>query len=176
MVIGSDTKAVLLTAGLIFLGGAAARGLEVPADGDVKGSARSPLRRHRPPGRVALQLRDAPARGLRGAQRLLDRVNLVAAFVPIVFFVGAIVGYTIHGWRRDTDNQFRDPVPGTHAFMWALIIGEIGGVVGIARRLRRRPDLRAWRRQPSSDLHANAGSISASRRFFGIAPTMVLAG
>ena len=43
--------------------------------------------------------------------------------------VGAIVGYTIHGWRRDTDNQFRDPVPGTHAFMWALIIGEIGGVV-----------------------------------------------
>ena len=33
----------------------------------------------------------------------------------------------IHGWRRDTDNQFRDPVPGTHAFMWALIVAEIGG-------------------------------------------------
>jgi len=56
-------------------------------------------------------------------------VNLVAAFVPIFFFVAAIVGYTMHGWRRDTDNQFRDPVRGTHAFMWALIVGEVGGTL-----------------------------------------------
>ena len=48
--------------------------------------------------------------------------------MPIAFFVGAIVGYCIHGMKRDTDNQFRDPVPGTHPFMWALIVGEIGGV------------------------------------------------
>ncbi len=54
-------------------------------------------------------------------------VNLIAAFVPIFFFVAAVVGYQIHGMRRDTDNQFRDPVPGTHPFMWALIAGEIGG-------------------------------------------------
>src|SRR6185312_5274760 len=40
-------------------------------------------------------------------------VNLIAAFVPIFFFAAAIVGYSIHGARRDTDNQFRDPVPGT---------------------------------------------------------------
>jgi hypothetical protein len=56
-------------------------------------------------------------------------VNLIAAFVPIFFFAGAIVGYSIHGWRRDTDNQFRDPVPGTHAFMYALIAGEVGGML-----------------------------------------------
>jgi len=56
-------------------------------------------------------------------------VNLVAAFVPIFFFVAAIAGYTVHGWRRDTDNQFRDPVRGTHAFMWALIAGEVGGTL-----------------------------------------------
>jgi hypothetical protein len=55
-------------------------------------------------------------------------VNLIAAFVPIFFFVAAIAGYQLHGMRRDTDNQFRDPVPGTDAFMWALIVGEIGGV------------------------------------------------
>ena len=35
----------------------------------------------------------------------------------------------MHGWRRDTDNQFRDPVRGTHAFMWALIAGEVGGTL-----------------------------------------------
>jgi choline-glycine betaine transporter len=56
-------------------------------------------------------------------------VNLIAAFVPIFFFVTAIAGYMIHGARRDTDNQFRDPVAGTTAFMWALMIGEIGGVL-----------------------------------------------
>ncbi len=56
-------------------------------------------------------------------------VNLIAAFVPIFFFAAAIAGYSIHGLRRDTDNQFRDPVSGTHAFMWALIVGEIGGML-----------------------------------------------
>jgi len=56
-------------------------------------------------------------------------VNLLAAFIPIFFFVAAITGYSIHGWRRDTDNQFRDPVAGTHPFMWALIVGEIGGML-----------------------------------------------
>ena len=33
----------------------------------------------------------------------------------------------LHGLRRDTDNQFREPVPGTHAFMYALIVAEIAG-------------------------------------------------
>ncbi len=55
-------------------------------------------------------------------------VNTIAAFAAIAFFVGAIAIYSFHGWRKDTDNQFREPVAGTHAFMWALIVAEIGGV------------------------------------------------
>ncbi|YCK39129.1 hypothetical protein ACNF49_35295 [Actinomadura sp. ATCC 39365] len=54
-------------------------------------------------------------------------VDLVAAGVVVVFFVAAIVSYALHGWRRDTNNQFRHPVRGTTAFMTALIVGEIGG-------------------------------------------------
>lgn len=54
-------------------------------------------------------------------------VNLLAAGAMTFYFFAAVVGYAVHGWRRDTDNQFRDPVPGTHAFMVALIASEIGG-------------------------------------------------
>jgi hypothetical protein len=56
-----------------------------------------------------------------------ETVNLIAAGALIFFFVAAIAGYAIHGWRRDTENQFADQVPGTHAFMTALIVAEIGG-------------------------------------------------
>ncbi|MGI9020997.1 MAG: hypothetical protein ACR2G3_09845 [Solirubrobacterales bacterium] len=56
-----------------------------------------------------------------------EAVNLVAALGVIVFFVGAIAGYAYHGFRRDTTNQFVDPVPGTHAYMWALIGVEMAG-------------------------------------------------
>ena len=54
-------------------------------------------------------------------------VDLTAASVVLLFFVAAIAGYTVHGVRRDTENQFVHPVPGTHVFMLLLIIGEIGG-------------------------------------------------
>lgn len=54
-------------------------------------------------------------------------VNVAAAFAAIAFFVAAIASYALHGWRRDTDNQFRDPVRGIGAFMAALAVGEIGG-------------------------------------------------
>ncbi|HEX8053047.1 MAG TPA: hypothetical protein VF517_08635 [Thermoleophilaceae bacterium] len=54
-------------------------------------------------------------------------VNLLAAGALVLFFAAAVFGYMVHGLRRDTDNQFRDPVPGTHAFMYALILAEIGG-------------------------------------------------
>lgn len=54
-------------------------------------------------------------------------VNLAAALVAIVFFVAAIASYTVHGFLRDTDNQFAHPVRGTHAFMVALVVAEIGG-------------------------------------------------
>jgi hypothetical protein len=54
-------------------------------------------------------------------------VNLIAAGAMAFYFFAAVVGYIVHGWRRDTDNQFRDPVGGTHQFMIALIVSEIGG-------------------------------------------------
>lgn len=54
-------------------------------------------------------------------------VDLIAASVVLVFFVAAVVSYTVHGFRRDTENQFVNPVPGTHLFMVSLIVGEIGG-------------------------------------------------
>jgi len=54
-------------------------------------------------------------------------VNLVAALAVIFFFVAAIAGYCYHGFKRDTTNSFVDPVRGTHGFMWALILVEIGG-------------------------------------------------
>jgi hypothetical protein len=53
--------------------------------------------------------------------------NLAASLVIISFFVAAIAIYCVHGYRRDTDNQFVDPVGGTRPFMAALIVGEIGG-------------------------------------------------
>jgi hypothetical protein len=54
-------------------------------------------------------------------------VNLLAAGAMTFYFYAAVAGYAWHGWRRDTDNQFRDPVPGLHAFMVALMATEIGG-------------------------------------------------
>lgn len=54
-------------------------------------------------------------------------VNLLAAGALAVYFYAAVVGYAMHGWRRDTDNQFRDPVSGLHAFMTSLIVAEIAG-------------------------------------------------
>jgi hypothetical protein len=54
-------------------------------------------------------------------------VNAAAAFTVIAFFVAAIGSYCWHGYARDTDNQLREPAAGTHAFMAALIVAEIGG-------------------------------------------------
>ena len=56
-------------------------------------------------------------------------VDLICAGILYFFFFGAVVGYALHGWQRDTDNQFRDPNPSAaavHGYMFALILGEIG--------------------------------------------------
>lgn len=62
--------------------------------------------------------------------------TLWAAGIPLLFFALAIGTYVLHGILRDTDNQLRKPyvlgrgrVPGMllHGFMWALVLGEIGG-------------------------------------------------
>lgn len=54
-------------------------------------------------------------------------VNLLAAGAMAFYFFAAVAGYAVHGRRRDTDNQFRDPVAGTRAFMNSLIVAEIAG-------------------------------------------------
>jgi hypothetical protein len=56
-----------------------------------------------------------------------ELVNLLAAGVMAFYFFAAVGSYAFHGWRRDTENQFRDPVAGTHLLMVTLIVGEIGG-------------------------------------------------
>ncbi len=56
-----------------------------------------------------------------------ELVNLLAAGAMGVYFYAAVGGYVLHGWRRDTDNQFRDPMRGTHLLMLSLIAAEIGG-------------------------------------------------
>ena len=53
--------------------------------------------------------------------------NVTAAAVVVVFFVGAIADYIIHGARRDTTNQFEHPTRGSQVSMALLIVGEIGG-------------------------------------------------
>jgi hypothetical protein len=54
-------------------------------------------------------------------------VNLLAAGAMTFYFFTAVATYSLHGWREDTENQYRDPVKGTHAFMITLILAEIGG-------------------------------------------------
>ncbi len=127
MELGADTRAVLLVAGLIFLwalvlGVWKYRGMSTSPDGlahpYVDVAHRAALLYSFATLLIAVFVE------LSGWSQTVD---LIAAFALIFFFVGAIVGYVIHGWRQDTDNQFRDPIPGTHPFMWALIVAEIGG-------------------------------------------------
>jgi hypothetical protein len=128
MEIGSDTKAVILAAGLIFLWALLLGVWKYRQMATSEDALAHPY----------VDIAHRAALLYSFATLLLATfvelsgfsvaVNLIAAFVPIFFFVAAITGYSIHGARRDTDNQFRHPVPGTHLFMWALIVGEIGGV------------------------------------------------
>jgi hypothetical protein len=127
MELGGDTKAVLLAAGLIFIW-ALLLGVwkyrQIAASPDAQAHVYVDIAH-----RAALMYSFATLL-IAAFVELSDwstAVNAIAAFGPIAFFVAAIAGYCVHGWRRDTDNQFRDPVRGTHAFMWALIAVEIGG-------------------------------------------------
>jgi hypothetical protein len=53
-------------------------------------------------------------------------VNSAAAGLLVLFFAIPVAVYMVHGLRRDTDNQWTNPPPGTHVFMFALIIAEVG--------------------------------------------------
>jgi hypothetical protein len=127
--LGGDTKAVLLAAGLIFIG---ALLLGVWKYRQMAAS----------PDGVAHPYVDTAHRAalLYSFATLLiatfvelsgwsTAVNLIAAFAVIAFFVGAVAGYVFHGISRDTDNQFREGEGpgGLHQFMWALIVVEIAG-------------------------------------------------
>jgi hypothetical protein len=54
-------------------------------------------------------------------------VNLLAAGALAFYFFAAVAGYALHGWRRDTTNQFHPPARGLRPFMTTLIVAEIGG-------------------------------------------------
>lgn len=125
--LGADTKAVLLAAGLMFLW---ALGL-----GIVKYRQMATSQTH-----LAHPYIDTAHRAalLYSFALLLvaafvelsawsTLVNLLAAGALTFFFVAAVASYVYHGLRRDTDNQFRDAVPGTHEYMVALILAEVVG-------------------------------------------------
>ena len=58
-------------------------------------------------------------------------VNVVALVVVEAFFAGAIASYCLHGWRRDTENQYHPVDRALTAATIALIIGEVGGTLVI---------------------------------------------
>ncbi|MGI8846415.1 MAG: hypothetical protein ACR2HC_09640 [Thermoleophilaceae bacterium] len=124
----ADTKAVLLAAGLMFL---VALLLGVVKYRQMVAS---------PEGRAHPYIDTAHRAALLYSFAILlvatfvelsgfsEAVDLVAAAALVVYFFAAVIGYTAHGLLRDTDNQFRDGgIPGIHAFMWTLIVAEIGG-------------------------------------------------
>jgi hypothetical protein len=125
--IGDDTRWVLLGAGLMFLW---ALGLGVVKYRQMATSAEALAHPYIDTAHRAALLYSfatllvAAFVELSGFSML---VNLLAAGSLYAFFAASIVAYMVHGLRRDTDNQFRDPVRGTHAFMGLLIAAEIGG-------------------------------------------------
>ncbi|HTR89397.1 MAG TPA: hypothetical protein VMG62_04720, partial [Solirubrobacteraceae bacterium] len=54
-------------------------------------------------------------------------VNLLAAAAMALFFFASVANYSIQARLARTDNVFREPPPGTSAYMIALIVAEIGG-------------------------------------------------
>ncbi len=56
-----------------------------------------------------------------------ELVNLIAAAAMTFHFFAAVASYVVLAWQAKTDNQWRDPLPGTHIFMISLIVAEIGG-------------------------------------------------
>ncbi|MFN8160750.1 MAG: hypothetical protein U0R52_06870 [Solirubrobacterales bacterium] len=124
---GSDTKAVLLAAGLIFVW---ALVLGVWKYREMIGSEDGLAHPYVDTAHRAALLYSFATLLIAVFVELSawsTAVNLIAAFAAILFFVAAILSYCWHGHRRDTDNQLRDPVPGTRQYMAALIFAEIGG-------------------------------------------------
>ncbi|MDX1736168.1 MAG: hypothetical protein R3228_17460 [Halioglobus sp.] len=56
-------------------------------------------------------------------------VELVAIGLPLAYFAIAIVGYMVQGYRKETDNQFRDTSTSLAIATWSLVVAEIGGFI-----------------------------------------------
>lgn len=54
-------------------------------------------------------------------------VQMWAAAVPIAFFAITVCGYIAHGLKDQTDNLFRERNFTTTWYMYALVVGEVGG-------------------------------------------------
>lgn len=125
--LGADTKAVLLTAGVMFL---LALVLGVWKYRQIVSSETHSAHPYLDIAHRAALLYSfalllvATFVQLSGFSSL---VNLIAAGAMAFYFFAAVGGYVLHAWRRDTDNQFRDPARGTHGLMISLIVAEIGG-------------------------------------------------
>lgn len=127
MEVGGDTKAVLLAAGLMFLWALLLGVLKYRQIAESEEAVAHPYVdvAHRAALLYSFALLlVATFVELSGWGTF---VNSVAAGALAVYFAAAVGGYMVHGWRRDTDNQFKDPGVGIHGFMWTLIAAEIGG-------------------------------------------------
>lgn len=125
--LGGDTRAVLLAAGLIFLlalvlGVWKYRQMSTSPDGLAHPYVDTAHRAALLYSFAALLL--AAFVELSGWS---EAVDAAAAFLVIFYFLAAIGSYIWHGAKRDTDNQVRDPVRGTGAFFWSLVVAEIAG-------------------------------------------------
>jgi amino acid transporter len=125
--LGGDTKAVLLAAGLMFLWALLLGVLKYRQIAESEEAVAHPYVdvAHR-----AALLYSFALLLVAAFVELSEwgvAVNLVAAGTLAGYFFAAVGGYMVHGWRRDTDNQFKGAAAGLHAFMWALIVAEIGG-------------------------------------------------
>ncbi|MFZ2510394.1 MAG: hypothetical protein WAW85_04800 [Gordonia sp. (in: high G+C Gram-positive bacteria)] len=58
-------------------------------------------------------------------------LTVAALAVVVAFFAGAIAAYCLHGWRRDTENQYHPAGRALTAATIALIVGEVGGTLVI---------------------------------------------
>ena len=67
-------------------------------------------------------------RALVAESRLPGWLELCAAGATILFFAVSVATYICLGRRRVTENQFERRTLTTTVGMWALIVGEIGGV------------------------------------------------
>lgn len=125
--LGSDTEAVLLAAGLIFIGALLLGVWKYRQMATAKDGLAHPYVDTAHRAALLYSFATLLVATFVELSAWSTAVNLVAAFSVIFFFVAAIAIYAWHGAKRDTDNQFRDPIRGTHAFMWALIVAEIAG-------------------------------------------------